>query len=108
MNGSVPGGMIAFSRSAAPPVSAHGRLAGGQVDHPHVAPEHAPPHAGAQRLGAGLLGGEALGVGGGAVGPPVGLALLDLGEAPGDEALAEALERLLDPRGCRRGRSRCR
>ena len=34
--------------------------------------------AGAQRLGAGLLGGEALGVGGRALGAAVGLALLDL------------------------------
>jgi hypothetical protein len=41
---------------------AHRRLARGEVDHAHVAPEHAAAQAGAQRLGAGLLGREALGV----------------------------------------------
>ena len=53
--------------------------------------------AGAERLGAGFLGGKALGVGGGALGPAVGFAALDLGEDPLGEALAVALERLLDP-----------
>ena len=74
----------------------HGRLAAGQVDHAHVAPEHAVRHAGAQRLGAGLLGGEALGVGGRAPCPALGPGLLDLGEDALDEALAIALQRLLD------------
>ena len=46
----------------------HRRLARGQIDDAHVAPEHAVAQARAQRLGAGLLGGEALGVGGGALG----------------------------------------
>src|SRR5271166_224203 len=76
---------------------AHGRLPGREIDHPHVAPEHPPPQAGAERLGAGLLGGEPLGVGGGPPRAPLRAALLGLGEATGDEALAEARERLLDP-----------
>src|SRR5208282_2830437 len=75
---------------------AHGRLAGRKIDHPHVAPEHPAPEPGPQGLGAGLLGGESLGVGGGAPGPPLGAALLGLGEAAGDEALSESRERPLD------------
>ena len=74
----------------------HRRLAAGQIDDAHVAPEHAAAQPRAQRLGAGLLGGEALGVGGGAPGAPLRAAPLDVGEAARDEALAEALERLLD------------
>ena len=97
MKASRPAGVIAARRSAAPPVS---RIVGwplGQIDDAHVAPEHAVAQAGAERLGAGLLGGEALGVGGGALGAAVAiLRALDLGEAARDEALAEALERLLD------------
>ena len=41
----------------------HGRLARGKVDHTHVAPGDTLADAGAERLGAGLLGSEALGVG---------------------------------------------
>ena len=60
---SYPAGVIASSRSRAPPVSSIVGLPRGQVDDAHVAPEHAAAKAGAERLGAGLLGGEALGVG---------------------------------------------
>ncbi len=74
----------------------HRRLAGAEVDHPHVAPEDAAMKPGAERLGAGLLGGEALGVGGGAHPPPLRFPPLDVGEDAADEALAVALERLLD------------
>ena len=64
----MPAGVIAARRAAAPPVR---RIVGwprGQIDDAHVAPEHAVAQARAERLGAGLLGGEALGVGGGALG----------------------------------------
>src|SRR5688572_27593262 len=72
------------------------RLAGRKVRHPHAVPVGRRPDAGAERLGEGLLGGEALGeVGGrlavGAEAPQLGLAQDALGEA-----IAEALERLLD------------
>ena len=53
-------GLQALQRPAG---QAHGRPAAGQVDHLHVAPEHAPAQAGPERLGAGLLGGEAPGIG---------------------------------------------
>ena len=52
--------------------------------------------AGAERLGAGLLGGETLGVGSRPRRAAVGFGALDLGEAAAGEALAVALERLLD------------
>src|SRR5947209_15070201 len=74
----------------------HRRRAARQIDDAHVAPEHAVAQAGAERLGAGLLGGEALGVGGGALGAAVALGLLDPGEAASDEAGAEPIQRLLD------------
>ena len=45
----------------------HGRASAGQVDDTHILPEHALGDAGAERLGTGLLGGETLGIGGGAV-----------------------------------------
>ena len=67
----------ALSRAAG---QRHGRPAGRQVDHAHVAPPHAAANAGAERLGAGLLGGEALGVGLGAVLAALGLGALDVGE----------------------------
>src|SRR5882672_7605504 len=73
-----------------------GRLARRQVDHPEVAPEHAGAKAGAERLGAGFLGGEALGIAGGAAGPRLRLAPLGLGEQALGEAAAETLQRLLD------------
>ena len=45
MRGSMPGGVIAASRLAAPPVSARVGAPDAQVDHPHVAPEHAGAQA---------------------------------------------------------------
>src|SRR5579883_944545 len=75
---------------------AHGRLPARQIDHAHVAPEHAAPEAGPERLGASLLGGETFAVGGGAVLAAFRLAALYIGEAARDEALAMALQRLLD------------
>jgi len=75
----------------------HGRLAGRQVDDPHVAPEDPAAEPRSQGLGASLLGREPLGVGGGATGPRVRPALFDLGEAAVDEPPAEPVERLLDP-----------
>src|SRR5262249_33748210 len=75
----------------------HGRTAGWQIHHAHVAPPDAAAHAGAERLGAGFLGREALGVGLDAL--PLALAARGLGlrkHALG-EAPAVALDRLGDP-----------
>src|SRR5262249_31452786 len=78
-----------------------GQLQGGpsrrQIDHAHVAPEDAGAHACAQRLGAGLLGREALGVGLRLPRPPVCPGALDRGEDPGEKAVAVARDHLLDP-----------
>src|SRR4051812_997811 len=74
----------------------HGRLAAAHVHHAHVAPEHAAAQPRAERLGAGLLGSEALGVARRAGRPALGAFLLDLGEDTLHEAVAEPLERLLD------------
>src|SRR5690606_3099486 len=80
-----------------PPRERHRRRPGPQVDHAHVGPvDAAARHAGAQRLGAGFLGGEALGVAGGAVGLALGAGPFGLGEDAPGEALAEAFEGLLD------------
>src|ERR1035437_2930337 len=40
----------------------HGGAARGQIDHAHVAPEHAAAETSAERLGAGFLGGKTLGI----------------------------------------------
>ena len=82
-----------FGRAARQP---HGRLPGWKIDHPHVAPEHSPPQSGAQRLGAGLLGGESLSVGRRASGSPIRAALFGLGEATGGKTLPVPGERLLN------------
>src|SRR5262249_24736731 len=74
----------------------HGRPSRRQIDHPHVAPEHARPQPGAERLGAGLLGGKALGVGLEPVGAALGPRPLGGGEDARQEALAVALDHLLD------------
>ena len=47
----------------------HRRLAGRQINDPHVAKSNASPKSGAERLGAGFLGGEALRVRGGPARP---------------------------------------
>ena len=52
--------------------------------------------AGAERLGAGFLGREAFGVGGGPLLPAVSSAALDIGEDTLREAVAEFRQRLLD------------
>ena len=54
-------------------------------DHAHVAPEHAFAQSGSQSLRAGFFGREPLGIGGGALLPPVALAALDVGENAIDE-----------------------
>ena len=58
-------------------------------------------HAGAERLGTGLLGGEALGIGrhqrARRLGAALGLGALDVGEDTGQKALAMAFHDLLDP-----------
>src|SRR5215208_4108496 len=74
----------------------HRRAPAGQVHDLHVAPEHAPAHAGAERLGAGLLRREAPRIGFGPRRPPVRAPALALGEDAPGEALAEALDRAPD------------
>ena len=70
MRTSWPSGVSVGERSSRAAGKMQGRAPRGQIDDAHVAPEHALAEAGAERLGAGLLGGEALGVGGGARRPP--------------------------------------
>src|SRR5580704_5681408 len=74
----------------------HGRPPRRQVDDAHVAPPHAGADAGAERLGAGLLGGEALGIGLDPVAPPFGARPLGRRENAVDEAIAVTLDHLGD------------
>src|SRR5580698_9987054 len=74
----------------------HGRSPRWQVDDAHVAPPHAGADAGAERLGAGFLGGEALGIGLDPVAPPLGARALVRREDAIDEAIAVALDHLGD------------
>lgn len=62
------------------------------IDHAHISPEYALAHARAKRLGAGFLGGEALGVRGGAQRPAVGLPALNFCEKTIQKTLAIALD----------------
>ncbi|MNT23000.1 hypothetical protein D3C72_1584070 [compost metagenome] len=73
-----------------------GRLARLQVHHPHVAPIDVSAHPGAQRLGAGFLGREPLGVAPGRVRLAVRTGALQFGETALLEAVAEPIQRLLD------------
>src|ERR1700694_3035032 len=75
---------------------AQSRLAGLQINDAHVAPGYSRAKPGAEGLGAGLLGGEALRVRGSPACPRIGFEPLRLGEAAPDETLAEARERVLD------------
>ena len=99
--GEVDAGLVACRHKAVElrpgaPRQHHGGLAGGFVHHAHVLPEHAAAETGAERLGTGLLGGEALGIGGGALGALLGFADLDIGEDAVDEARPETGEGFLD------------
>jgi hypothetical protein len=88
----MPAGSNSCKRFSAPPVSSMVGLPKGRFT-----TEYATAKPGAERLGAGLLGGESLGIGSGPIGAAVGFALFDRSEATGDEAVAETLERFLDP-----------
>src|SRR3546814_3965785 len=84
-----------------------GGSAGGGVDDADVLHEDAAFEAGADGLGEGLLGGEALGIGAGAgEGTACRLGALDLGEDAFFEALAEAVERGLNTLDIDRKRTR--
>src|SRR6185312_1598440 len=72
------------------------RPPGRQIDDADIAPEHAVAKAGAERLGARLLGGIALGVARRAVGPVIGAPALLRREDALEETLAEALDGALD------------
>src|SRR5690606_19695818 len=73
-----------------------GRFAGTQIYHAHVTPEDTAAESGAQRLGAGFLGREALGVGRRPVSTPFRLVAFHVGEDAVEETRAEPLQRLLD------------
>src|SRR5262249_7515267 len=74
-----------------------GRSPRRQIDHPHVAPEHTSPQSGTERLGAGLLGGKALGIGLDPVGAALSPGPLGVGKDACQETLAVALDHPLDP-----------
>src|SRR5215831_14942964 len=69
---------------------------GREVDHAQVAPINAAAKAGAERLGARLLGGVALGVALGAIEPALGARALNRREDAFEEPIAEALDGLFD------------
>ncbi len=92
----MPGGVISASRRAAPPVSFRVGCPVGRLITP-ISRQNTPRlRPGAERLGAGLLGGETLGVGGRALGAAFGFLLFDRREDAVDEALAVTRERLFD------------
>lgn len=93
-----PIGVMASSRLAGPPGQPQRGLAGGEVDHAEIAPEHALAEAGAERLAGRLLRRVALGIGGGAqlLGAAVGLAAFQRREDALQEALAMPLQHPLD------------
>src|ERR1051325_10815257 len=78
------------------PSQFHRRASGRKVDYSHVAPPHALPDAGAERLGAGLLGGEALRIGFHALGAPLGARALRVGEDAREKTVALPRDQLLD------------
>ena len=96
MIASCPSGVICGEPVGGPAGDVHHRLAGAQVADRHVLPGDAHAQAGAERLGARLLRGPALGVGAGHVAAALGLALLGLGEDAVAETVAETVERALD------------
>src|SRR5580704_2973720 len=100
-DGQVDARFVAFGRDRVEaPLGAagelHGRPPRRQVDDAHVAPPHAGADAGAERLGAGFLGGEALGISLDPVAAPFGAGALVRREDAIDEAIAVALDDLGD------------
>src|SRR3546814_11956720 len=80
-----------------PPGQSHGRLAARQVYDAQCPPVYPlPRNPGPQGLGASLLGGKPLGIAGRPRRTTVRLLALNLREHPGGEAIAEALQGLLD------------
>ena len=75
----------------------HGWLSGAHIDDAHVAPGDTVAHSGSQRLGAGLLGGEAFGVARGPVILAFRTGALDIGLDPVREPISETIDRFLDP-----------
>ena len=91
-----PGGVSLASRAAAPPVSFMVGRPDGRLTTP-MSRHHTPgAHAGAERLGAGFLGGEALRIGLDALGAPLGARAFGVGEDAREKALAVPLDHLLD------------
>ena len=90
---SQPAGVIACSRVSAPPVSFMVGRPDGRLTTPMSRQNTPRAQAGAERLGARFLGGEALGVGLDAVGAALRLRALDLGEDTTEEAFAVTLDR---------------
>ncbi len=95
------------SRASAPPVSTRVGWPPGRFTTPMSRMEHAAREAGAERLGAGLLGGPALGVGGGAqrLGAALGPRALGLGEARAPGSARRAGRSPARSGGCRTGPS---
>ena len=96
---------MAFSRASAPPVSAMVGLPPGRFTTPMSRQKTPWLSPVPKRLGAGLLGGETLGIGRGAGGAALGFGALGVGEDAGDETLADAARGFFQCGGCRRGRS---
>src|SRR5579862_5063540 len=100
-NADIDARLVAFGRDRLQPaLGAAGQLDGRpparQIDHPHVAPPYAAAQTRSQSLGAGLLGGKALGVGFDPVTPLFGLGALDRRENAVEKSLAMALDHLGD------------
>src|SRR5262245_39417808 len=94
--GRTTGGRDARKLHGRAPGESDRRPARCQIDDAHVAPKDTMAKAGTQSLGAGLLGGEALGVGCGAGCAAIRFAALDIGKDTIEKPVAEALERRLD------------
>src|SRR4051812_23318626 len=74
----------------------HGWTAGGQVDHPHIAPEHTSAQSGTERLRASFLGSEPLRVGLAPAGTPFSGSPLYWREDAHDKPLPVPIECPLD------------
>ncbi len=96
MRASQPGGVIACSRASAPPVSFMVGRPDGRLTTPMSRQNTPARRPGAERLGAGLLGRETLGIGLAPPGAAFGFGALGRGEDASEKTLAVALDGTLD------------
>ena len=96
MRGSQPAGVIALRRASAPPVSFMVGRPDGRLTTPMSRQNTPRTQTGTERLGAGLLGGETLGVGFDPPGAAFGLCALERREDAIEEALTMPFDRALD------------